>query len=189
MNRILDFIQRNRKFYSVLAVVLLLNILFFVFAGSRELNLYNDSAQVLRETSVQVREARRKYRNAEKIASNVQAAQKRIRYFFSSELSRGGDVLLSLTGRIYEILTRNRMNFQHVSYDRKPELKGMVNRIVIHIPVKAGYEDFYTLIRDFEQLPFPVFIDRVSISSVSGGEISATVDIVTFYREKNHEHK
>ena len=120
----------------------------------------------------------------EKIASNVVEAQKRIRHFFGRELSRGGNVLIALTGRIYDILITNHMNFQHVSYDRKPQLKSMLNRIVIHVPVKAGYEDFQRLIRDLEQLPFPVFIDRVSISSVTGGEISATVDIVTFYKEK-----
>ncbi len=184
MNRILDFVQRNRKFYLVLGAVLVLNVLFFFFAGSRELTLYNDSAQVLRETSVRVRDARRNAANAGKIASNVAEAQKRIRRFFDSELSRGGNPLLTLTGRIFDILNTNHMNFQHVSYDRKPELKGMLNRIVIHVPVKAGYGDFQGLIRDLEQIPFPVFIDRVSISSVTGGEISATVDIVTFYGEK-----
>ena len=184
MNRIFDFVQRNRKVYIVLSVILGLNLLFFVFAGSRELSLYNDSAQVLQETSVQVRNARRHYQDAAKITSNVLNAKKRIRRFFSHELSKGGSVLLTLTGQIYDILNRNHMNFQHVSYDRKPELKGRVNRIVIHVPVKAGYEDFQKLIRNLEQLPFPVFIDRVSISSVTGGQISATVDIVAFYGEK-----
>lgn len=184
MNRVLDFVQRNRKFYLVLGAVLALNILFFLFAGSRELALYNDSAQVLQETSVQVRNARRRSADVRKIASNVVEAKKRIRRFFGSELSRGGNVFSVRTGRIHEILTTNHMNFQHVSYDRKPELKNMLNRIVMHVPVKAGYEDFHRLIRDLEKLPFPVFIDRVSISSVTGGEISATVDIVTFYKEK-----
>ncbi|RLE19405.1 MAG: hypothetical protein DRJ08_04600 [Acidobacteria bacterium] len=184
MNRMFDFVQRNRKFYLVLGVLLLLNILFFILSSSRELRLYNDSAEVLRETSVQVRNARRRATGAEKIASNVSEAQKRIHRFFNSELSRGGDPLSTLNGRIYNILISNHMNFQHISYDRKPELKGMVNRIVIHVPVKSGYEDFQKLIRDLEQIPFPVFIDRVSISSVTGGEISATVDIVTFYGEK-----
>jgi len=184
MNRVLDFVQRNRKFYLVLGVVLVLNILFFILAGSRELALYNDSAKVLQDTSVQVRAARRRSSEAEKITSNVMEAQKRIHRFFDSELSRGGDPFVTLTGRIYDILTTNHMNFQHVSYDRKPELKGVLNRIVIHVPVKAGYEDFQRLIRDLEKISFPVFIDGVSISSVTGGEISATVDIVTFYGEE-----
>ncbi len=184
MNRILEFIQRNRKFYAVLALIVILNLLFFIFGSSRELALYNDSAQVLQDTAIQVRNARRHYQDAEKITSNVLGAQKRIRRFFSSELTKGGSVLLELTGEIYDILNRNHMDFQHVSYDRKAELKRMVNRIVIHVPVKAGYRDFQKLIQDLEQLPFPVFIDRVSISSVTGGKISATVDIVTFYKEK-----
>ena len=84
MNRMFDFVQRNRKFYLVLGVLLLLNILFFILSSSRELRLYNDSAEVLRETSVQVRNARRRATGAEKIASNVSEAQKRIHRFFNS---------------------------------------------------------------------------------------------------------
>ncbi len=184
MNRVLDFVQRNRKFYLILGVVVILNILFFFFATSRELALYNDSAKVLQETSVQVRAARRQSLDADKIKSNVMEAQKRIHQFFTNELNRGGDSVVTLSVRIYDILTSTHMNFQHISMTRKPELKGMLNRIVIHVPVKAGYRDFQSLISELEKIPFPVFIDRVSISSVTGGEISATVDIITFYGEK-----
>lgn len=183
MNRMLDFVQRNRSIYMVFAGIVVINVAFFIFAGYRETRLYRDGAEVLKETSQKVREARRSYSGIQGIVENVTRVNRRMKSFFGNELTRGDHVLPELTGRLYEILNANRMSFQHVSYDRKPELKGLVNRIVIHVPVKATYGDFRNLIGDLETLPFPVMIDRISISSVSGGEVAATVDIVTFYRE------
>ncbi len=183
MNRIVDFIQQNKRVYLILGALVVLNVVLFFLGAYREISLYRDSADVLRRTEKEVRETRRNRDTAREIAGTVRQVQSRMNKFFSEDLKDSGSALPDLTRRLYEILTANRMEFQNVTYSRKSELKGQVNRVTIHVPVTARYADLRQLIAQLEGLPFPVMVDRISVSSASGLNVNATIDIVTYYRE------
>ena len=184
MVRVIDFVQRNSRFYIVLTGVLVANIALFLTGAYREVRLYRDSAQVLRETSARVRKARREREQAAEIAGNVGDVRKRINSFFNEELQPSGAELPDLTRQLYEILATNHMEFQHITYTRKSELNGRLTRVVVHVPVKASYPDLRALLTDLEGLAFPTMVDRISVSSAMGREVNATIDIVSYFREQ-----
>ena len=183
MVRLIDFVQRNATFYLILAAVVVINLLVFLGGAYREVRLFRDSETVLQETRNQLRNVKREQEHISEVAGNVNAVRKRIQHFFEDELQPGGDALPELTRRLYDILNSNRMDFQHVTYTRKAELKGRLSRVVIHVPVKASYDDLQKLLTDLEGLPFPTMVDRVSVSSTMGREVNATIDIVSYFRE------
>lgn len=183
MNRIIDFVQQNKRVYVIVGALVLLNVVLFFMGAYREISLYRDSADVLRRTGQEVRETRRERDAAREIAGTVRQVQSRIKQFFRDDLRDAGSALPELTRQLYDILTGNRMEFQNVTYSRKDELKGQVNRVTIHVPVTARYADLRKLIAQLEGLPFPVMVDRISVSSAAGLNVNATIDIVTYYRE------
>jgi len=183
MNRVVDFVQQNRRVYVILGALIVLNVALFFLGAYREISLYRDSADVLRSTETEVREARRDRDTAREIAGTVRQVQSRMKQFFGKDLQDSSSALPELTRRLYDILTANRMEFQNVTYSRKSELKGKVSRVTIHVPVTARYADLRKLIVQLEGLPFPVMVDRISVSSASGLNVNATIDIVTYYRE------
>lgn len=184
MVRIIDFIQRNVRFFILLTAVLLVNIVGFLLGSYREYRLYHDSEQVLAETGTQLRKAEREQDRAAGISDNVRDVRQWMTQFFDADLRPGGEALPDLTRQLYDILTRNRMAFQHVTYSRKAELNGRLVRVVVHVPVKASYDDLRKLLTDLEELPFPTMVDRVSVSSAMGREVNATIDIVSYFREQ-----
>lgn len=146
MNRMVDFIQQNKRVYLILGVLVVLNVALFFLGAYREISLYRDSADVLRRTEKEVRETRRDRDTARDIAGTVRQVQSRLKQFFNKDLKDADSALPDLTRRLYDILTVNRMDFQNVTYSRKSELKGKVNRVTIHVPVTARYADLRRLI-------------------------------------------
>jgi len=182
MIRLIDFIQKNSKIYIIVAILLLLNILGFSLFSINEYKLHSDSGGALKKASNSLNFAEKNLKKITKKYKTVKNIQKRIKIFKNKDLKNESYFEKEMTKLIFKALNDNNINFGSLSYGEKTILKGNIKKRPAHIPIKSSYVNFRKLLVKLEQLPFPTMIDKITISSVNSDEISATIDIISYYR-------
>jgi len=182
MIKIIDFIQKNSKIYIIVGILLILNIIGFSMFSLHEYKLYSNTGTALKEANDKLKSAKNDLNTISNTYKIVRSVKKRLTSFKNKDLKKGSSFEKEMTKSLFEALTNNNINFQSLSYGEKQILKGNIKKRPIHIPIKATYTNFRKLLADLEALPFPTMIDKISISSANSGEISATIDIITYYR-------
>jgi Tfp pilus assembly protein PilO len=182
MIKLIDFIQKNSKVYIIVGLLLILNIIGFSMFSLHEYKLYSNTGKALKQATDKLKNAKKDLKSVSDTYKTVQSVKKRLLSFKTKDLKKGSFFEKEMTKLLFNALKNNNINFQSLSYGEKEILKGNIKKRPIHIPIKATYTNFRKLLTDLEALPFPAMIDKVAISSANSGEISATIDIITYYR-------
>ncbi len=184
MRRMIDYFFEHKKTFLVMALLLALNIVLLLFFTTREYKLYNNTESEIQNIEKELKKTKRKYKKVAKIVNNVKTVRKQIKTLNFKELKTLEKDFPRLTGKIYDILTKYGINFQHISYSKKL-LRGVgVYKVVIHIPLKTTYFNFRRCLNDLEAIPFPVVIDKISVNAVEAASVSASVDLVVYYKKE-----
>ncbi len=184
MREFIDYLFEHKRFYLVLALVLFINLLFFVFFTMKEYNLYHNTWSQIEGIKSELKKTEREYKKLSKVVSNVMTVKQRIRSIKRNYLKTLDSDFPLLTGKIYNILEKYNIDFQHISYNKKVVRSLGLLRVSIHIPIKTTYYNFRRCLNDLETIPFPVVIERISINSVEANSISATIDLLVYYKGK-----
>ncbi len=183
MRYIVDHFFENRKFYLTLAIILFMNIVFYLFFTSKEYMLYHNTEGEIEKVERDLKNTEIRYRDLNTILKDVIKVKDTIKHIKNRELKSIEGDFPQLTGKIYDILNRYNIEFKHISYTKK-FLRGVnIIKVVIHIPVKTTYYNFRRCLNSLEEIPFPVYIERISVNSAEANSISATIDLVVYYRE------
>lgn len=182
MRNFLDYIVEHKKLFLIMFGLLIANILFFSFFTMKEYNLYHNTEAEIKKVEKELKQTKKRYFQLSSVVKNVKEAKKTIANIKKKKLRILEDDFPRLTGRIYDILKSHDVIFQHISYNKK-KLKGLgIIKIVIHIPMKTTYYNFRRVLNELENIPFPVAVERISVNAVEANSISATVDMVVYYR-------
>ena len=184
MREFIDYFFEHKKFYLTLLFVLLLNLLFFVFFTLKEFNLYHNTWSQIEEVKKELSRTEREYKKFEQVSSNVLTVKKVMKTIRKKYMKDIDSDFPILTGKIYNILEKYNIDFQHISYNKKAIRSLGLLRVNIHIPIKTTYYNFRRCLSDLETMPFPVVIERISINSVEANSISATIDLLVYYKGK-----
>lgn len=188
MIKLIDFIQKNNKVYLLVAILLILNFIGFTLFSYHEFKLNSNTSGAEKEASDKLKNAEQSLNNVTNTYKLVKKIENRIQLFKNTELKNESYFESEMTKQIYDALGNNNINFQSISYGEKELLKGNIKKRPCHIPIKSSYANFRKLLVDLELLPFPTMIDKISISSVNSGEISATIDVVSYYKKGSNEN-
>ncbi len=182
MRRIIDYFFEHRKFYLSLLALLLINVFVFFFLTIEEYNLYHNTATEIESVEKKLRKTIKDYKELNKVTQNVKKVKKTISTIKNRRIKNLESDFPQLTGKIYEILNKYNIRFQHISYNKKNLRTLGITRVTVHIPLKTTYYNFRRCLNDLEAIPFPVVIERISVNSVEANSISATVDLVVYYK-------
>ncbi len=184
MRRVIDYFFEHRKFYLILLAILVINIAFFSFFTMKEYNLYHNTENEIENVEKELKEKTMHYKQLNKVTGNVKEVKRTIAFIKKKHMKILEKDFPQLTGKIYRILNGYNISFQHISYNKK-ELRNLgIIKVTIHLPLKTTYYNFRRCLNDLEAIPFPVVIERISVNSVEANSISATVDLVVYYRGK-----
>ncbi len=184
MRRLVDYFFENKKLYLILFGVLVLNLVFFFFLTLNEYNLFHNTEYEIENVQKELRTTVKNYKKLNKVSKNVKQVKQTIVSIKRKHMKVLEEDFPRLTGKIYGILTAYNVTFQHISYNKKNLRNLGIIKVTIHIPLKTTYYNFRRCLNDLESIPFPVVIERISVNSVEANSISATVDLVVYYRSK-----
>ncbi len=184
MRRLIDYFFEHKKFYLTLILILIANLFFFSFFTLNEYKLFHNTESEIESVEKELKSTERQYKKLKKVVDNVKKVKKTVSLIKRKHMKVLERDFPQLTGKIYGILSAYNITFQHISYNKK-ELRNLgVTKVTIHIPLKTTYYNFRRCLNDLEAIPFPVVIERISVNSVEANSISATVDLVVFYKGK-----
>jgi len=179
-----DLRQDFGRVVAVLAVLLLLNVGFYMFLNLPRLRALSDLTSGRDSVRGTLIEISRSCQSMQELVTRYDDESARLERFYVDRLGTQMERMTRIQQAVRAIATEFRIDPESIDYNTAEIEKSDLTRFQITIPLVGGYPNLRHFIERVETAPYLAIIDSVELSGSreGGAMLSLTIRISTYFR-------
>ncbi len=193
--------QRTQYVFAIfLAVVAVVNVLFFFILTRPSQTEYADLQKEIETLDLQIKNSQKGLKDRERIASQLERFEGDKSELLMTHLVKRDEGYSEIQGKLNSILKKSGVKYTSIRYNLNPDVQAGLNAVSITVPVSGNYTNVVDFIRELETsdtffLITAINLERTTLqeqgrpgtfpgpanSATAGGAVSLSLTLETFF--------